>query len=45
MTWFMTQKHHRVIRGRRELYYDPKGNGELCGRFDLAYDPKSSQCH
>ena len=36
----MTQKGHRVIRGRRDLLYDPKGHGDLCGRFDLVYDPK-----
>ena len=36
----MTQKGHRVIRGRRDLLYDPKGYGDLCGRFDLVYDPK-----
>ena len=30
----------RVIRGRRDLLYDPKDHGDLCGRFDLVYDPK-----
>ena len=28
--------------GRRDLLYDPKGHGDLCGRFDLVYDPKGS---
>ena len=23
-----------------DLLYDPKGHGDLCGRFDLVYDPK-----
>ena len=36
----MTSKGHGVIRGRRDLLYDPKGHGDLCGRFDLVYDPK-----
>ena len=40
MTYFMTPKGHKVIRGRRDLLYDPKGHGDLCGRFDLVYDPK-----
>ena len=21
-------------------YFDPKGHGDICGRFDLVYDPK-----
>ena len=25
--------------------YDPKGHGDLCGRFDLVYDPKRSLGH
>ena len=29
----MTQKGHGVIRGRRDLLYDPKGHGDLCGLF------------
>ena len=33
------------MRGRRDLLYDPKGHGDLCGRFDLVYDPKRSQGH
>ena len=37
------QNGHGVIRGRRDLLYDPKGHGDLCGRFDLVYDPKRSQ--
>ena len=34
-----------VIRGRRDLLYDPKVHGDLGGRFDLVYDPKSSEGH
>ena len=45
VTYFMTQKGHGVIKGRRDLIYDPKGHGDLCGRFDLVYDPKRSQGH
>ena len=33
------------MRGRRDLLYDPKGHGDLCGQFDLAYDPKRSRGH
>ena len=36
----MTRKVYSVIRGRRDLLYDPKGHGDLCGRFDLVYDPQ-----
>ena len=44
----MTPKGQGVIRGRRDLLYDPKGHGDLCNRFDLIisgrrdllYDPK-----
>ena len=36
----MTSKGHGVIRGRRDLLYDPKGHGDLRGRFDLVYDPQ-----
>ena len=39
----MTSKGHGVIRGRRDLLYDPKGHGDLCGRLDLVYDPKRSR--
>ena len=45
LTKFMTSKGHGVIRGRRDLLYDPKGHGDLCGRFDLVYDPKRSGGH
>ena len=31
----MTPKGHSVIRGRLEIFYDPKGLGDLCCRFDL----------
>ena len=36
----MTPKGHRVIRGSRDLLYDPKGHGDLCCRFDLVNNPK-----
>ena len=29
-----------MIRGRRDLLYDPRGHSDLCGWFDLVYDPK-----
>ena len=45
LTYFMTPKGHRVIRGRRELLYHLKGYGDVCGRFDLLYDPKRSRGH
>ena len=45
LTWFMTSKGHRVIRGRHDLLYDPKGHGDLCGRCDLVYDLKRSWDH
>ena len=45
LTYFMTSKGHGVIRGRRDLLYDPKGHGDLCGRFDLVYDLKRSRGH
>ena len=41
----MTQKGHRVIKGRRDLLYDPKGHGDLYCQFDLVYDPKMSRGH
>ena len=45
-TWqFMTPKCHKVIKGRRDLPYDPKGHNDHCGRFDVVYDPKRSQGH
>ena len=31
------------MKGRRDLLYDPKGHGDLCGRFYLVYDPKRSR--
>ena len=31
----MTPKGHGVIRCLCDLPYDPKGHGDLCGRFDL----------
>ena len=36
----MTLKGHGVIRGRRDLLYDPKGHGDLFGKFDLVYGPQ-----
>ena len=36
----MTPKVHEVIRGRRDLLYDPKGHFDLCGQFDLFYWPQ-----
>ena len=27
-------------RGHRDLLYDSKGHGDLCGQFDLVFDPK-----
>ena len=41
----MTPKGHGVIRGRRDLLYDPKDQGDLCGRFDPVYDPKMPWGH
>ena len=29
LTYFMTLKSNGVIRGRRDLLYDPKGHGDL----------------
>ena len=34
LTEFMTLKGNGVIRGRRDLLYDIKGHGDLCGRFE-----------
>ena len=36
----MTPKAHGVIRGSRDLLYDPKGHVNPIDRFDLVYDPK-----
>ena len=35
----MTLKGHGVIRGRRDLLYDSKGYGDLCGQFDPSLRP------
>ena len=43
LTYFMTPKCHGVIRGRRDLLYDPKGQLDI--DIDLGYDPKSSRGH
>ena len=45
LTYFMTPKSQGVIRGRRDLHYDPKGHSDLCGRYDLVYDLKRSRGH
>ena len=43
LTWFMNPKGHGVIRGRRDLLYDPKGiHLTFDLDFDLIYDPKRS---
>ena len=36
----MTPEGHKVITGRRDLLYDPKGHGDLCGQFDLVWPQK-----
>ena len=36
----MTQKGHRVIRGRLDLLYDPKGHSELCGQWPCLWPQK-----
>ena len=36
----MTPKVHRVIKGRRDLLYDPKGHCVLCGGFDPVFTSK-----
>ena len=41
----MALKGHGVIRGHRDLLYDAKGYGALCGSFDLVDDPKRSRGH
>ena len=41
----MTPKGQGVNRGRRDLLDDPKGHGDLCGKFDLVNDLKRSQHH
>ena len=45
LTVFMTPKGPGVIRRRRDLLYDPKGHGDLCGRFDLIDDAKRLRGH
>ena len=36
----MTPKGNGVIRGRRDLFYDPKSHGDLCGRFPSSLPQK-----
>ena len=38
-------KCHGVIRSHRDLLCDPKGHGDLCGRFYLDYDPQKIRDH
>ena len=40
VTYILTPKCLRVIRDRRDLLYDPKSHGDLCGRFDPVYHPQ-----
>ena len=37
----MTPKGHRVLKGRRDLLYDPKCHGDVGCLCELVYDPKS----
>ena len=34
----MTPKGNGIIRGLRDILYDPKGHGYLYGQFDLVFD-------
>ena len=43
LTNFMNPEGHGVIRGRRDLLYDLKCHGDLCGQFDLVYEPRRSR--
>ena len=36
----MTPRGRRVIRGRRDLLYDPKVHGDLLGQFDIVTYPQ-----
>ena len=36
----MTQKNHRVIRGRRDLLNDPNVHADIFGRFDQKFVTK-----
>ena len=40
LTQCMTPNGHGVIRFRHNLLYDPKGHGDLCGRFDMVLWPQ-----
>ena len=35
----------KKLKKKIDLHYDPKGHGDLCGRFDLVYDPERSRVH
>ena len=39
----MTPNGNEVMKDRRDLLYDPKCHGDLCGRFDLVYGPLRSR--
>ena len=41
----MTPKSHSVITYRRDLLHDPKGHGELFGRFDQKGHSIIKNCH
>ena len=45
LTQFMTPKGRGVIRGNRDLLYDLKAHGDLCGQFELDYDPNRLRGH
>ena len=40
LTYLITPKRRRVVTGRLDPHYDPKGHSDLCGQFDLVDDPK-----
>ena len=31
------------MKGHRDLLFDSKGHGDLCGGFDIVYNPKRSR--
>ena len=45
LTQLMTPLGQGVTRGRCDLFYDPKGHVDFCGRFDLVYDHLRSRDH
>ena len=40
LTSFMTLKGHRVIRGLRDLFHNPKVHGDIYVSFDLVWKVK-----